>query len=187
MADMRGWQAERETLGRTVEALRVQGTCDTCYDLEHGGELYGNQYPIFEDDLLRVKLELYARARGHTIVVYKPHRMDISDLADGEASHLFEACVRLVKAIKVGLGAEKVYVVTMCDGILNHLHVQLLPRYAGEPIGSTRFVAPRASVTDGDATSERIPPRIGSKHSDSSLTRRPLEAEQDEVSCSVGR
>jgi diadenosine tetraphosphate (Ap4A) HIT family hydrolase len=39
----------------------------------------------------------------------------------------------------------------ICD-----LHLQLLPRYAGEPIGSTRFVAERRPITDGDETTELI-------------------------------
>ncbi len=150
------WRNQREDLGRRVEELRRQGICDACYDLETGGELYGDEHTIYEDHLFKVKLETYPRARGHTIVVYKPHRLDISELSEEEAGQVFEMCVRMVKAIKEGLRAEKVYLVTMCDGILNHLHLQLLPRYPGEKIGSTRFVAPRGPLVDGDSTAGRI-------------------------------
>ncbi len=147
-----GWRREREDLGNRVEAMRLRGVCDTCHDLETGGELYGDRYVVHEDDLFKVKLEGYPRARGHTIVVYKPHREDVSDLSEDEAGRVFEVCVRVVKAIKEGLGAEKVYLVTMCDGELNHLHLQLLPRYAGERIGSTRLVAHREPLVDGEET-----------------------------------
>ncbi len=58
-------------------------------------------------------LEPYPRARGHTIVVYKPHREDISELSEEEAGRVFEVCVRMVKAIKEGLGAEKVYLLSL--------------------------------------------------------------------------
>jgi diadenosine tetraphosphate (Ap4A) HIT family hydrolase len=44
----------------------------------------------------------------------------------------------------------------MCDGGINHLHLQLFPRYSGDPIGSTRFVAPRGPVIDGAETARRI-------------------------------
>jgi diadenosine tetraphosphate (Ap4A) HIT family hydrolase len=44
----------------------------------------------------------------------------------------------------------------MCDGGINHLHVQLFPRYAGDPIGSTRFVAPRSPLADGPETAKKI-------------------------------
>ncbi len=147
-----GWRRDREELGQRVEQMWLRGVCDTCYDLEAGGELYGDRYVLHEDDLFKVKLEGYPRARGHTIVVYKPHREDISELSEDEAGRVFAVCVRVVKAIKRSLGAEKVYLVTMCDGVLNHLHLQLLPRYAGERIGSTRFVAPRAPLVDGEET-----------------------------------
>ena len=31
----------------------------------------------------------------------------------------------------------------MCDGPMNHFHVQLIPRYANEKRGSKNFVKPR--------------------------------------------
>ncbi len=88
--------------------------------------------------------------------MYKPHREDVSELSEDEAGRVFEECVRVVKAIKEGLGAEKVYLVTMCDGELNHLHLQLLPRYAWERIGSTRLVAHREPLVDGEETARLI-------------------------------
>lgn len=150
------WRTQREELGRRVEELRRRGTCDTCRDLETGGELYGDEHTIYEDHLFEVKLETYPRARGHTIVVYKPHREDISDLSEEEAGRVFGMCIRIVEAIKEGLGAEKVYLNTMCDGPINHLHLQLFPRYPGEKIGSTLFVAPRGLIVDGDDIAGRV-------------------------------
>ncbi len=68
------WRMEREELGRRVEEMRRQGICDTCHDLATGGNLYGNRHVVYEDNHFKVKLEAYPRARGHTVVVYKPHR-----------------------------------------------------------------------------------------------------------------
>jgi diadenosine tetraphosphate (Ap4A) HIT family hydrolase len=150
------WQSEREHLTRRVEILRQQGICDACYDLETGGALYGAAHVLYEDGLFKVKLERYPRARGHTIVLYKPHRADLSELSEEEASLVFQMCVRVVRAIKDALSAQKVYLVTMCDGTLTHLHLQLLPRYPGEKIGSTRFVAERRPLTDGEELAERV-------------------------------
>jgi diadenosine tetraphosphate (Ap4A) HIT family hydrolase len=131
------WQQKREQINHRVEALRQQGVCPTCYDLQTDGQLYGNESLVYEDELFKVALERYARARGHTIVVYKPHRADLSELSDAEAGRVLAVCVRVIQALKAALGAEKVYLNTMCDGDLNHLHLQLLPRYAGERMGST--------------------------------------------------
>jgi len=149
-------QQELEQTNRRVEALRQEGVCPTCYDLQTNGQLFGNAYILYEDELFKVALERYARAKGHSIVVYKPHRTDLSELSDAEAGGVFAVCVRVVQALKEALGAEKVYLNTMCDGGINHLHLQLFPRYAGERIGSTRFVAERRPIVDGEDTVQRI-------------------------------
>lgn len=138
-----------------MRELREQGVCYTCHDLRTG-ELFGDQQVVCEDDLFRVVLEPYPRMRGHTIVVYKPHREDLSELSEEEAARVFQVCVLVVRAIKRALGAEKVYLNTMCDGGINHLHLQLLPRYHGDPIGSGRFVAERGPLTDGPRTARLI-------------------------------
>ena len=149
------WRQKREALKDRIETLRQQGVCYICHD-QRTEQVFGQQPVIYEDDRFKVVLDLYPRARGHTIVVYKPHREDISQLTEEETAVLFQLCVRVVNAIKQALGADKVYLYTMCDGDINHLHIQLLPRYSGDPIGSKRFVAPRAPLTDGEATARRI-------------------------------
>jgi diadenosine tetraphosphate (Ap4A) HIT family hydrolase len=143
------------TLRRKIEALRAKGICYACHDLKTG-ELFRSQHVVFEDSLFRVALDLSPRMRGHTIVLYKPHREDLSELRPEEAGRIFAFCVLVTRAIKEGLGAEKVYLNTMCDGGINHFHIQLFPRYPGDPIGSERFVAPRGSVVDGADTARRI-------------------------------
>jgi diadenosine tetraphosphate (Ap4A) HIT family hydrolase len=149
------WQTEREELMQKINALRQQGVCYSCHHAATG-EVFQNEAIVYDDAAFSVKLDPYPRTPGHTIVVYKPHREDISELNDSEAAALFQLCVRLVRALKHSLGAEKVYMNTMCDGGINHLHVQLFPRYPGEPIGSTRFVAPRRPLVDGAEMAERI-------------------------------
>jgi diadenosine tetraphosphate (Ap4A) HIT family hydrolase len=142
-------------LRRRIEELRHRGICYACYDLETG-ELFHDQDVVFEDSQFRVALDLNPRMRGHTIVLFKPHREDVSALLQEEAGRVFAFCVLVSRAIKEGLGAEKVYLNTMCDGGINHFHLQLFPRYPGDPIGSERFVAPRGPVVDGPDTARRI-------------------------------
>ena len=170
---MNDWQIEREQIKGQITALRRQGICYLCHDLETG-EVFGRQTLIYDDERLRAVLESYPRMPGHTIVIWKPHREDISELRPGEAGELFEFCVRLVRAIKQALGAEKVYLNTMCDGGPNHLHIQLLPRYPGDEHGSRRFVSPRGLLQNGPAVAGRIrdalqadrPADIGGHHAD---------------------
>jgi diadenosine tetraphosphate (Ap4A) HIT family hydrolase len=135
--------------------LSDHGKCVTCHDLATG-EVSGRQGIIYENDVYKVTLEIRPRMPGHTIVVYKPHRKDICDLTDKEIGPLFQLCAQVSRALKQALGAKQVYLDTMCDDPINHLHIQLLPRYAGEAIGSTRFVLPRAPVIDAEKTAQQI-------------------------------
>ena len=150
----------KDDLDRVIDGLRSRGICYICRDLETG-EVFGEQPTVYDDERLRVVLTLFPRMKGHTIVIFKPHREDISEINGEEASEILALCVRMTNAIKRGLGAEKVYMNTMCDGEINHLHIQLFPRYPGERIGSSRFVAPRGPLTDGDATARRIRAALG--------------------------
>jgi histidine triad (HIT) family protein len=150
------WKREREEIGQRAARLRDKGLCPTCHDLETG-EVYGNGTRlVYEDDLFKVMLERYPRMFGHTIVIYKPHREDISELNDEETAAVMRICLRLISALKRGLGAEKVYLNTMCDGPRNHLHLQLFPRYKGDEIGSRRFVLPRQPIENGPSSAARL-------------------------------
>lgn len=153
------WKQKRARLMARIEDLERQGICYSCKDLETR-EVFGNQFVIYEDESFKVALDPYPRANGHTIVVYKPHRDDFSHLSEQEAGRVFAFCLRITKAIKRALGAEKVYIYSMCDGRINHLHVQLLPRYQGESIGSRRFVAERQPLVDGEMIAQRIQAQI---------------------------
>lgn len=138
-------------LGERIRRLKDAGVCYQCHDLATG-EVFGEQPVIADEARIRIVLDQYPKAHGHTIVVWKPHRADFTELEPAETAELFTQCTEVAKAIERGLGAERVYLVTMCDGEPNHLHVQLIPRYPGEPIGSRRLAGPRHPIRDADAT-----------------------------------
>ena len=53
--------------------------------------------------------------------------------------------------------AESVYLCTMCDGPMNHFHLQLIPRYKEEKRGSSNFVKPRKEyIEEKDKINEII-------------------------------
>ncbi|HEY9293244.1 MAG TPA: HIT family protein [Microlunatus sp.] len=130
--------------------LLDRGICYNCRELSEG-DVLGPQHRIAEDDYVRVVLALDPRVPGHTIVVWKPHAHDFTELDDQQTARLFTVCRDVARALRTALtGVERVYQVTMCDGPVNHLHIQLIPRYAGTPIGSKRLIDPRGPVLDGE-------------------------------------
>ena len=135
----------RARLMKQVTKMQEAGECPTC----HGGV-----YPpatdriLYEDDDVLCLLETYPRNPGHTIVMVKAHYDDISELPPDVAVRVFPIIHRTVHALKTHLGAEKVYLCTMCDGKRNHLHFQLIPRLPGDEIrGSRLFVKQRQLLT----------------------------------------
>lgn len=146
--DTEAWKDERRAISDRIEELRRQGICYSCYHIQTGN-LFPDEIVVWDDDLFRVILEKYPRMRGHTIIVWKPHRNDFSELEANEAAQSMRVCCVAAQAIKMALGAEKVYLNTMCDGEINRLHFQLLPRYVGDSSGSRRFVLPRQPIEHG--------------------------------------
>jgi histidine triad (HIT) family protein len=85
-------------MNQTIATLRQRGVCFSCRDFATG-EVFEKQPLIYEDACFRVALDLYPRMPGHTIVVNKPHREDISELSQEEAGQLFQLCIQVVKAL----------------------------------------------------------------------------------------
>jgi len=164
--ELEGWRRERGEMLQRIELLRRQKICYICRDLETG-EVFGKQHIIFENDRFRAVLDPYPRVEGHTIVVYKPHRDDVSQLSYDEVGPVFQMCIRVVKAIKSALKAEKVYLLTMCDGRVSHLNFQLLPRYAGNLMGYRRLSARLYPLEDGAEAAALIRSALLQRGSDS--------------------
>lgn len=138
-----------------IETLRSQGECFQCRQLERGG-VFPSLPIVWQDDRFISVLDMFPRATGHLLLIYKPHCEDLSALAEVEAAALMRQILRHINALKRALGAEKVYVVTMCDGAPNHLHMQLLPRLPGDPIGGKLLRGVRRELKDPAQLASRI-------------------------------
>lgn len=67
---------------------------------------------------------------GHTLVILRQHAEDMSDerVTKDEYIDLFDTIKEVSKLLKSKLGAKRVYVCSLCDGV-EHLHFHLIPRY----------------------------------------------------------
>ncbi|MDD4036721.1 MAG: HIT family protein [Bacilli bacterium] len=98
---------------------------------------------LYEDDVLYCFFEENPRSIGHTIILLKERFNDMSFISDDVCAKVYVFAKRMMDILKETLEAERIYLCTMCDGEVNHFHLQLLPRYPGEVIGSTNFVRER--------------------------------------------
>ncbi len=140
-----GYLPEGSTVPVTVKELVDTGLCPTCYDRSHNFALYGDpaEKTLYENDLFTCVLIGAPRAPGHTCIISKAHYKDMMDIPDDLCAAVYLFAKKAMNALKAVYGAESVYLCTMCDGPMNHFHVQLIPRYGYEKRGSKNFVKPR--------------------------------------------
>ncbi len=121
------------------------GICPTCFDKQNNHILYGDNTDrmIFEDDNFECFLVGNPRADGHTVISTKKHYKDMMEIDDEMCNEIFLLAKKVMNILKEVYNAESIYLCTMCDGPMNHFHIQLIPRYSFEKRGSKNFVKPR--------------------------------------------
>ena len=134
-----------EMLKLTPAELTDMGICPTCFNREMGGALYGDNSDklLYEDEDIECFFVGNPRAEGHMCISTIQHFHDMSEAPDSINEKIVRFSKRFMQIICRVYGCERVYMCTMCDGLNNHYHIQLIPRYAYEKRGSTNFVKPR--------------------------------------------
>jgi diadenosine tetraphosphate (Ap4A) HIT family hydrolase len=87
---------------------------------------------IYEDEAWLADHGTPALVRGYVVLKPRRHVHELADLLPGEAATLGVAAQRLLSAMRVALGPERIYVCSFAETV-HHLHFHLLPRYANMP------------------------------------------------------
>lgn len=119
--------------------LQDRGICFSCHNFKKGDIFPDDGLIIYEDELVRCQFEKYPRAAGQTIIVSKEHYEDISEMPLELGTYILKIADAIIRLHKEILGAQKVYMCTICDGKRNHLHFQLFPRLKGDTTGYQNF------------------------------------------------
>jgi diadenosine tetraphosphate (Ap4A) HIT family hydrolase len=137
-----------------IKGFQEKGVCFSCENFITGDIFPDDGLIIYEDELVRCQFEKFPRATGQTIIVSKEHYEDISEMPLNLGVHILKISDAIIKLHKEILGAEKVYMCTICDGKINHLHFQLFPRLNGEKIGYQNFVREEGILMDYKETAD---------------------------------
>ena len=126
------------------------GICPTCFNKKHNDVLYGENESkiLYEDDEIECFLVGNPRADGHVAISTKKHYKDMLEIDDEICKKVFLLSKKVMCILKEVYNSESVYLCTMCDGPMNHFHVQLIPRYSYEKRGSNNFVKPRKEYVE---------------------------------------
>lgn len=129
----------------TNKELTDKGICPTCYDREHNHIVFGDNKSqmLYKDIDIECFLCNNPRAAGHTIISTQKHYKDMTELPDTLCEKVYTFAKKVMIILKEVYQAESIYLCTMCDGPMNHFHIQLIPRYKDEKRGSKNFVKPR--------------------------------------------
>ena len=139
------------------------GICPTCYDRINNKCLYGDisDKLLFENNIFECFLVSNPRADGHVIISTKNHYKNMMEIPDEMCSTIFIFSKKVMNILKNTYNAESVYLCTMCDGPMNHFHIQLIPRYSFEKRGSKNFVKPRKNYIEDKEKIDRIRNLLG--------------------------
>lgn len=132
-----------------VKELIDNGICPTCFNKENNNILYGSTKNtlLYENDNLEILLVTNPRSIGHTVIISKIHYKDMLEIPDNLCQEIYLIAKKTMNILKEVYKCESVYLCTMCDGPINHFHVQLIPRYKNELRGSKNFIKERKTYT----------------------------------------
>lgn len=91
-------------------------------------------YTIYEDDIVKVFLDVNPKVNGHALVVPKNHYKDLFDIPNDVLIHVLEIARKMDSTFKEKLGAEGLTLIQN-NGLpqeVKHFHLHLIPAYSGK-------------------------------------------------------
>ena len=91
-------------------------------------------YTIYEDDIVRVFLDINPKHNGHTLIIPKNHYKDIEDIDMDTLSYIMKIAKNIYKLLNDKLNPDGI-VLTQNNGIaqdVKHYHLHLVPVYKNE-------------------------------------------------------
>ncbi|MCU1488683.1 MAG: hypothetical protein JWM85_88 [Acidimicrobiaceae bacterium] len=135
-----GWRAEYVT-GATEPAPdgageREETGCVFCRILASQAS-DEDRYVVYAGPQTAVLLNAYPYSPGHVLVLPTRHVADLAELEEGEATALFDTARQAVAAVKAAYQPDGINMGANLGraagaGIPDHLHLHVLPRWAGD-------------------------------------------------------
>lgn len=88
-------------------------------------------YTIYEDDLVKVFLDINPISNGHMLIVPKKHYENMLDIDDKLMSHIHKISIKMYELLKEKLDIDGLTLVqnNMYGQDVKHYHLHLIPRY----------------------------------------------------------
>lgn len=89
---------------------------------------------IYEDDLVKVFLDISPNTNGHCLIIPKKHIVTVNELDDEIITHILKVEKEMYELLKEKLNIEGLTIVQNNDlgQEVKHYHVHLIPRYSND-------------------------------------------------------
>ena len=112
-------------------------------------------HKVYEDDHTLAFLDIMPRAPGHTLVLPKAPARNLLDVAPADLAHVMQVAQKVARAAVKLFGADGITIQQFNESaggqVVFHLHVHVIPRYAGAPMKPPASVKEEASVLSDQA------------------------------------
>lgn len=101
-----------------------------------------SSYTLFEDDILKVMLDVFPNSPGHTLIIPKEHYLDLDDIPLDVLNHIMEVSKQIKPLLEIKLNPHSV-VLMQNNGEeqkIKHFHLHLIPKYDAKPNGSVEEI-----------------------------------------------
>jgi histidine triad (HIT) family protein len=93
---------------------------------------------IAEDERVLAFMDISPATRGHALVIPKVHSADILEIGEEDLAACAAMAKRIAARQKERLGADGVNILNSCGSAawqtVFHVHLHVIPRYAGDPL-----------------------------------------------------
>ena len=88
-------------------------------------------YTLYEDDIVKVMLDINPKADGHMLVIPKNHTLDIDTIDNDTLIHIIEVSRKMKKLLEEKLNVKGVMLVQNNGELeeVKHFHLHLIPPF----------------------------------------------------------
>lgn len=99
-------------------------------------------YTIYEDDIVKVFLDVKPKSNGHTLIIPKKHYKDLDDIDLDTLNHIMEIAKKIKKLLEERLNPKGIMLVQNNGSLqeVKHYHLHLVPDYDNNEIDNVENI-----------------------------------------------
>ncbi len=99
-------------------------------------------YTIYEDEIVKVFLDVNPKSNGHTLIIPKKHYLDLDDIDINDLTHILEVAKKIKKLLEERLNPNGIMLLQNNGDLqeVKHYHLHLIPSYDNDNLDSVEEI-----------------------------------------------